>query len=396
MKIVFFLGLPNPFPGAGWTRISFFARFFRRKGHKVYILGAFTPRSFNKAQSKNVDGVNIFNLTPMTVLYSPLTLMFNVLSSIITLVPVVLALKPEMMIISVPNGEPAIGVHLASRLAGAKIIYDYRDEWEDSTINRAKSKLSKLSYRLLKRIMTRLYMSRVITVTPYMARNLEMRGVKEVKLLPNGADTTIFKPHDKASIRERLGLEKDDFIVVYSGGIGGYYRLDVVVRALANLNDSYKDNVKLVMVGGGELPAVLKIANDLRLNEKVIYLGVKDDRREIAEIISAGDLAIIPYDNNPLWKNTIPAKFFEYCACGVPVVAAVHYDSILAKIINEYRVGLVVPPMNSAALAEAIYNLYKDSMFRTEISENAVSLVVNHYDRNKIAKDFLRLLEDMD
>jgi len=46
MRIFFFLGLPNPSPGAGWTRIGFFAKYFRNKGFTVHIFGVFSPRDF--------------------------------------------------------------------------------------------------------------------------------------------------------------------------------------------------------------------------------------------------------------------------------------------------------------------------------------------------------------
>jgi len=42
LKILFVLGCPNPFPGAGWTRIGFFAEIWSNKGHKVDVLGAFS------------------------------------------------------------------------------------------------------------------------------------------------------------------------------------------------------------------------------------------------------------------------------------------------------------------------------------------------------------------
>ena len=47
-KILFVLGRPNPFPGAGWTRIGFFAENWFNKRHKVDVLGAFSYKSLQK------------------------------------------------------------------------------------------------------------------------------------------------------------------------------------------------------------------------------------------------------------------------------------------------------------------------------------------------------------
>lgn len=45
MRILFFLGFPNPFPGVAWTRIGFFAEAWSKKGHEVDALGAFSYKS---------------------------------------------------------------------------------------------------------------------------------------------------------------------------------------------------------------------------------------------------------------------------------------------------------------------------------------------------------------
>jgi hypothetical protein len=44
LRILFFLGFANPFPGAGWTRIGFFAKYFKDKGHDVAVIGVFPEK----------------------------------------------------------------------------------------------------------------------------------------------------------------------------------------------------------------------------------------------------------------------------------------------------------------------------------------------------------------
>jgi len=48
MKIPFVLGFPNPFPGAGWTRIGFFAKDWSNKGHAIEVQGAFSHTLLQK------------------------------------------------------------------------------------------------------------------------------------------------------------------------------------------------------------------------------------------------------------------------------------------------------------------------------------------------------------
>ncbi|MCC6004531.1 MAG: glycosyltransferase family 4 protein [Thermofilum sp.] len=395
MKVLFFLGFPNPFPGAGWTRIGFFAKYFKDRGYDVAVIGTFSPKSLGAIGFKSWKGVSIYNVVPTFWVENTFSLVFNVLSSMIVLPIIFLILRPKVVVISLPTGEPAVGAYFASKIIRAKIVFDVRDEWEDYVISKASSKAFRRAYKLLKALMTSLYNKGdlVVTVTPSVARSLRLRGIKKVKILPNGADINVFRPYKKDVVRRRLGRKNDEFIIVYEGGIGGYYRLDVGIRALARLSNEFRNKMRLLIVGSGEVSNLLSLAENLGLKDNIIYLGVKKDKVELAQILSAGDVGIVLYDDNPLWKNSIPAKFYEYCACGLPVIATVYDDSLLAGIIKEHQIGLTTPPMDENKLSEAITWLYRNMQLRETMGMRARKLIEEKFDRNKIADEFLKLIE---
>jgi len=235
-----------------------------------------------------------------------------------------------------------------------------------------------------------------VAAAPNFLLSLKSRGVTKVKCIPNGGDANLFKPYDKKAVRRKLGLRKDDFIIVYNGGIGAYYRLDIVIRTLTKLDASLRSKVKLLMLGDGpDLPKIMNMAKNLSLEDNMIYLGLKNDKRELAEILSASDVGLIPYDNSPLWKNSVPAKFYEYCACGIPVIATVHNDSYLEELIKKHEIGVTSPPLDEEKLANAIYWLYKNKSFREAAGKRARQLIEEKFDRNKIAEEFLNLIKAM-
>jgi len=396
-KVLFFLGYPLPFPGAAWVRIEFMAKYLTHNGVQSAILGVFTPKSLRKASIHRHQGYDVINLCPAVC--NSWGFVFNLVSSIIIFFLLFLIKKPTDVIISAPSAlnEQLMGVFMASKMYGSRAIFDYRDPWEDYNLSKASSRLPRLFYNLLKKVATSIYLQSalVLTVTPPLLEHLKRRGIKNVRLIPNGADLTVFKPYNKLVIRKKLGLNPDDFIAIYSGSIGDYYRLDIIVKALSELQKSIK-NIKFLIVGHGRcLSQVLKLSSDLGLNRKVIYLGVKNDKNELAEILSSADVGFIPYDNNILWKNTLPAKFFEYCACGIPVIATVYEDSILAKLIREHKVGLTALPMEVDELTETIYRFYKNKSFRKASGKRARALIEEMFDRNKISDRFLGLLEQV-
>ena len=392
MRILFVLGFPNPFPGAGWTRIGFFAKDWSKKGHSVEVLGTFSYKTLQKRGSRKFGKVNIFNLVFNMGLIHPLVFTLNSIISFIVSTFFLLAKKPNVAVVSVPSGAAGLGALMACKLLKAKCVVDYRDEWEDYTISLINHKTGKLFYSIIRKLAACLYVRSqlVVAVTPNFATSLKLRGVTNVRVVWNGADITVFKPYAKNIGRKKLALSDSDFIIIYSGGIGGYYKLDVVIRALTKLYNQIK-SIKLMIIGDGpDLPFVLGLSKKLGLRDKVLYLGVKNDKNEIAEILAAGNVGIIP---GLYARGQLPAKFFEYCACGIPVIATVNENSLLTTLIREYRIGMVSPPMEEEKLAEAIYRIYKNKSFREAAGKRVRLLIEQKFDRTKIAENFLKLIE---
>jgi len=392
LKILFVLGRPNPLPSASWTRIGFFAKDWSKKGHSVEVLGTFSYETLQKRGVGKIGQVKILNLIFNIGLSHPLIFTLNSIISFIVSTFFLLAKKPNVTVVSVPSGDAGLGALMACKLLKAKCVVDYRDEWEDYAISLINHKTGKLFYSIIRKLAACLYVRSqlIVAVTPNFATSLKLRGVTDVRLVWNGADITVFKPYAKNIAKKRLALNDTDFTIVYSGLIGGYYKLDIVIRALAKMHNQTK-SIKLMMIGDGpDLPLVLGLPKKLGLCDKVLYLGVKNDKNEIAEILSAGDVGIIP---ELYAKGQLPAKFFEYCACGIPVLATVYEDSLLATFIREYRIGVTSPPMDEGKLAEAIYWIYKDKSFREAAGKRARTLIEEKFDRTKIAENFLTLIE---
>jgi len=89
----------------------------------------------------------------------------------------------------------------------------------------------------------------VITATKAFASGLKARGVRIIRIVSNGADTKIFKPsQDVQGFRRKFGFSSDDLLIVYTGYIGGYYRIDLIVKSLHEII-KYHPNLKLLIMG---------------------------------------------------------------------------------------------------------------------------------------------------
>jgi glycosyltransferase involved in cell wall biosynthesis len=387
LKALFVLGLPNPFPGAGWTRIGFFAENWSKKGHEVDVLGTFSYTSFRKMGAETFGKVNIFNFIFNMGIDHPFVFTINSLVSFIVTTLFLITSRPKIAIVSVPRGDVGLGALMACRLLEVKYVVDYRDEWEDYAVSRVSHRIETLFYSAVKSFACCLYAKSrsVITVTSNFMKALRRRGLTNVKLIPNGADARTFRPLVDTEARK---LSR----IFYSGGVDGYYRVDIAVKSIKRLVESGLRNIMLVIVGTGEVQKVLDLAARLGISSNVEYLGEINDRVRLAEFIAGADVGLIPYDDNPLWRNSLPAKLYEYCACGIPVIATAYTDSLLAEFIREYRIGITTPPMNEEKLAEAIYWMYQNRIFREAAGKRARLLIEEKFDRNKIAEEFFNLL----
>jgi len=388
LEIFLVLGFSNPFPGSAWTRVGFFADNWSKRGHSIGVLGTFGYTTLQKRGTVKFGRVYTFNIVPHLDLTYPLLFIMNSTVSFIISTFFFLTKKPNITLVSVPPGDVGLGALAACQLLRVKYLIDYRDQWEDYMISHAKHKMESLFCSIVRRFATVLYTKSqlLVSVTPNLVEGLKHRGVTNIAFMPNGVDVKTFKPLSNKK-------ENQDFRILYIGSVGGYYRLDVAVKSVKKLVDKGFGNVKLVIAGCGEVQATLDLALELGIPNNVEYKGVLSDNARLAQLIAGADVGLIPYDDDPLWKNCLPAKFFEYCGCGVPVIATVYEDSILANLIEENDIGLTVSPMDEDKLAEAIATIYKNASFKEAAGKRARSLIEEKFDRNKIAEEFLNLIE---
>jgi len=108
---------------------------------------------------------------------------------------------------------------------------------------------------------------------------------------------------------------------------------------------------KALLIGDGPLrESIRRKAEDLGLSNSVIFTGIRHD---IPELLSALDVFVLP----SLWEG-MPNVILEAMATGNPVVAT-HVGG-MPEEVEDSVTGLLVPPRDPEALAEAIIALLQD------------------------------------
>jgi glycosyltransferase involved in cell wall biosynthesis len=135
-----------------------------------------------------------------------------------------------------------------------------------------------------------------------------------------GIDLSVYAPapdDERRSTRAALGIRPEEFMVLYAGRIGREKGVDVLVRAIGNI----EAQCHLVIVGSPSLGADPSDSERYRAELEALASGHTvswlPGRRDVLDVIRAADVAVLP----SLWPDPLPRSVMEPLACGVPVVA---------------------------------------------------------------------------
>jgi glycosyltransferase involved in cell wall biosynthesis len=147
--------------------------------------------------------------------------------------------------------------------------------------------------------------------------------------------------------------------------IVAYEGFATLLRAAALLRDQGKP-VRVLIVGDGtEREALLELVAELKLKDAVLPGRVGPD--EALQAQAAIDVFSCPREDLRVTRLVTPLKPVEAMALGKPVVLS---DlPALAELLGSDDAGLLVPPGDPAALAEAIAGLRDDPRRRAEMGE---------------------------
>ena len=192
---------------------------------------------------------------------------------------------------------------------------------------------------------------------------------ERVHVIPNAVDPSLFAP----SANGKDGREP---VLGFVGGLRPWHGVEALPELVARLAPQHP-RLRLVIAGDGPLRA--------QLQRSVATAGVHDrvvftrslPHEDLPDVIRRFDVALAPYDAPAHDFYFSPLKLFEYMACGVPVVAA--RVGQVEEVVRDGETGLLYPPGELDALAEACDRLLRDEDLRRRLGSAAASEVRERY-----------------
>ena len=198
------------------------------------------------------------------------------------------------------------------------------------------------------------------------ARTHRLAPEEKMTVILNGTD---FRPeleaNDIARRRIELGWLPDWPVI---GTVARLHRQKGVVnllRAAPKILNAFPE-VRVAVVGEGPQSGSLRReAQRLGLDGHLLFLG---ERKDAASFMALFDMFVLP----SLWEG-LPFVLVEAAAWGKPIVATA-VDGV-TEILEDGKTGLLVPPGDPTALADAVSRLLRDKEEARRLGETARTLV---------------------
>ncbi|OGO95459.1 MAG: hypothetical protein A3F41_02000 [Coxiella sp. RIFCSPHIGHO2_12_FULL_44_14] len=205
-------------------------------------------------------------------------------------------------------------------------------------------------------------------------KELQAEGVPEskLKIIYNGVDLNYYStPIDRFQKRHALNLTPHTLVIMIIANLFTRKGHKDLLQALAQIKQNLPHPWVLLCIGrdGGEQRALENLREQWALTEHVHFLG---ERRDIAELQAIADVGVLS-SHEEGFSNAL----IECMAAGLPMIVT-HVGGNAEAILHRVC-GIVVPPKEPSALAEAILTLAQDPDLRRCYARAAQERVGYHF-----------------
>ena len=237
------------------------------------------------------------------------------------------------------------------------------------------------------------YVSHFLAVCDAVARRLSERekiAAKQITTIYNGFDFADLAKVDQqrvAELRKRFNIGSSAFVI---GNVShfrpekGYH---IFFAAIRKVRPSIP-GLRVIAVGAGE-PLFSEFKNEMEKEglEKCVFLtGYVPN---VLDYLSVMDICCLTPVSNEGFSNAL----LEQMAMGIPVIATDVGGNREAIVHGES--GLIIPPNDVNALADAIMNLYKNKKLGKSFGENAKRRVESKFVVEKMIEQMEQFYREM-
>ncbi len=208
--------------------------------------------------------------------------------------------------------------------------------------------------------------------------------------IPFGVDEQKFYPTEKNTLlAEKYFIDAETKTLLFVGGLDAahYFKgMDILLRAVKKVAESGLENIKLVIVGDGELKSNYQNqAEFLHVRDKIIFAGGVSDA-ELPDYYNLADAFVLPSIDK---SEAFGLVLLEAAACGKAGIASDLPG--VRTVVKNNETGFLSKPADPDDLAEKIKQLLADDELRRKMGAAARSMIEKKYNWEKISQKFIDL-----
>ena len=195
------------------------------------------------------------------------------------------------------------------------------------------------------------------------------------------------RPGDRARIRKELGVRDEEILILAVGNLEKRKGHLILLEALRQVRDQLPQAPwRLAIAGGRGGPEQEPIEAFVREQGMEGRVHVLLRREDVPDLQAASDLFVMP----SLWEG-LPLALLEAMLAGKPIIASA--TSGIPEAIDTEREGLLTPPGEAGALAQALARLLQDPAERRRLGAAALARGNREFTVGVMAEAYLRLYE---
>ncbi|HEU4768727.1 MAG TPA: glycosyltransferase family 4 protein [Pyrinomonadaceae bacterium] len=247
---------------------------------------------------------------------------------------------------------------------GTKMIFDLRGLMAEEYVDAGHWQKNSLPYRITKAAERRIFTAAdaVVTLTekiwPIIKEWDGLRG-RDVPhaVIPCCVDLSLFNFSEEDRVRRRTELALDDqFTIVYSGSLDGWYLTEQMADFFAALNPQ-KPDAHLVWLTNGSHERIRALMSSRNIApDRFSVLSVP--ARLVPSYLAAADAGLSFIKRCVSKLASSPTKNGEYLACGLPLIINAGIGDSDA-LVEEWKAGVLLEEFNEAEYAR-IGNLIEE------------------------------------
>lgn len=237
-------------------------------------------------------------------------------------------------------------------------------------------------------------LDKIITVSNYISNRVKTINSYDSKstTVYNGINLQSFSLNRVPSIkRDELGLDFDDFVLVYSGRMNEEKGITELIKAMYLFRE--KVHIKLLVIGGSffgndtlDNDFIKKLKGTAApIKDRIIFTGFVPYEK-MPDYLKLSNVAIIP----SIWDDPFPTTVLEAQAMGLPIIAT-RNGGIPEEVTKDNAILLDTNEHFIESLAESIIWLYQNPEECKRMGEASI-INSRKFDKERFAKDFFNAL----